>query len=117
MDQKSDRTTRGFGQGLLMMMTNGIGATGGMIAAGAIVNHYCQWEMIPSPSGHGMVRLFMGDWLAPWLIFAAYALAVGMLFLLFYRSKVDAPQRDQSRVYRNRFSKLNQEIGSMGNPL
>ena len=117
MDQKSDSTTRGFGQGLLMMMTNGIGATGGMIAAGAIVNHYCQWEMIPSPSGHGMVRLFMGDWLAPWLIFAAYALAVGMLFLLFYRSKVDAPQRDQSRVYRNRFSKLNQEIGSMGNPL
>ena len=87
MDQKSDKTTRGFGQGLLMMMSNGIGATGGMIAAGAIVNHYCHWEMLPSPSGNGMMRLFMGDWLAPWLIFAAYALGVGLLFILFYRKR------------------------------
>ena len=87
MDQKSDKTTRGFGQGLLMMMSNGIGATGGMIAAGAIVNHYCHWEMLLSPSGNGMMRLFMGDWLAPWLIFAAYALGVGLLFILFYRKR------------------------------
>ena len=102
MDQKSDRSTRGFGQGLLMMMSNGIGATGGMIAAGAIVNHYCSWEMVPSPSGAGMMRLFMGDWLAPWLIFAAYALAVGLLFALFYRmrSKV-APEKETPRVALN----------------
>ena len=86
MDQKSDNTTRGFGQGLLMMMSNGIGATGGMIAAGTVINHYCHWEMVESPSGHGMIRLFMGDWLAPWLIFAAYSLFVGLLFILFYRS-------------------------------
>ena len=86
MDQKSDSTTRGFGQGLLMMMTNGIGATGGMIAAGAIVNHYCHWEMMPSPSGNGVMRLFMGDWTAPWLIFACYSIAVGILFILFYHS-------------------------------
>ena len=85
MDQKSDHTTRGFGQGLLMMMTNGIGATGGMIAAGAIVNHYCKWEMVESPSGNGMMRLFMGDWTTPWLIFALYALVVGALFFVFYR--------------------------------
>ena len=87
MDQKSDRETRGFGQGLLMMMTNGIGATGGMIAAGAIVNYYCQWEMIPSPSGNGMMRLFMGDWSMPWLIFSAYSLAVGLLFFVVFKAK------------------------------
>ena len=87
MDQMSDRETRGFGQGLLMMMTNGIGATGGMIAAGAIINHYCRWEMMPSASGQGMMRLFMGDWEAPWLIFAAYSLAVGLLFAVFFRQK------------------------------
>ena len=87
MDQMSDRETRGFGQGLLMMMTNGIGATGGMIAAGAIINSYCHWEMVPSPSGNGMMRLFMGDWLIPWIIFAAYALAIGLLFIIFFRYK------------------------------
>ena len=85
MDQKSDNTTRGFGQGLLMMMSNGIGATGGMIAAGAIVNHYCHWEMMPSPSGNGMMRLFMGDWIVPWVLFAGYALAVGLTFLFVFR--------------------------------
>ena len=85
MDQKSDHTTRGFGQGLLMMMSNGIGATGGMIAAGAIVNSFCGWEMVNSASGTGMMRLFMGNWLAPWLIFAGYSLAVGLLFLFCYR--------------------------------
>ena len=85
MDQKSDRTTRGFGQGLLMMMSNGIGATGGMVAAGAIVNHFCRWEMLPSPSGTGMIRLFMGEWFWPWIIFAAYAFVVGTLFILFFK--------------------------------
>ena len=84
MDQKSDKTTRGFGQGLLMMMSNGIGATGGMIAAGAIVNHYCHWEMVATPGGDSMMRLFMGDWFMPWLIFAAYALAVGITFAIFF---------------------------------
>lgn len=87
MDQKSDHTTRGFGQGLLMMMSNGIGATGGMIAAGAVINSYCHWEMMPSPSGNGMIRLFMGEWIWPWLIFAAYALLIGLLFLIFFRYK------------------------------
>lgn len=32
------------------------------------------------------MRLFMGDWIAPWLIFSAYALAIGLLFLIFYRT-------------------------------
>ena len=101
MDQKSDSTTKGFGQGLLMMMSNGIGATGGMIAAGAIVNHYCHWEIMPSPSGTGMMRLFMGDWFWPWIIFAAYALGLSLLFVLFYR---------------NRSAILNQDKGSIATP-
>lgn len=95
MDQKSDKETYGFGQGLLMMMSNGIGATGGMIAAGAVINHYCRWEMVPSPSGHGMMRLFMGDWIGPWLIFAAYSLVVGLLFVCFYRSQLSRLNHDK----------------------
>ncbi|MCH5235768.1 MAG: MFS transporter [Muribaculaceae bacterium] len=87
MDQKSDNTTKGFGQGLLMMMSNGIGATGGMIAAGAVINSFCHWEMMPSPSGNGMMRLFMGDWFWPWIIFAAYAFVIGFFFTLIYRKE------------------------------
>lgn len=84
MDQMSDSGVKGFGQGLLMMMSNGIGATFGMIAAGAVVNSYCQWQQMPV--GDSSMRLFMGDWIAPWLIFSAYALAIGLLFLIFYRT-------------------------------
>lgn len=87
MDQMSNSSTKGFGQGLLMMMSNGIGATGGMIAAGGIVNHYCNWEMVPSPSGNGMIRLFMGDWETPWLLFSLYALVIGILFIIIFRNK------------------------------
>lgn len=87
MDQKSDSATKGFGQGLLMMMSNGIGATGGMIAAGAVVNHFCHWEMKPLPSGSGMIRLFMGDWFWPWIIFASYAFLIGFLFIIFFRNR------------------------------
>lgn len=83
MDQMSTRENRGFGQGLLMMMTNGIGATFGMIAAGSIVNSYCSWEM--TMVNGNPLRLFMGDWTAPWLIFSAYALVVGILFTLIFR--------------------------------
>ena len=99
MDQKSDHTTRGFGQGLLMMMTNGIGATGGMIAAGAIVNHFCHWEMVTSPSGNGMLRLFMGDWFMPWIIFSAYSLVVGLLFTVFYRKTRPKTSKQSPIIY------------------
>ncbi|MDE6301830.1 MAG: MFS transporter [Muribaculaceae bacterium] len=85
MDSVSDSTNRGFGQGLLMMMSNGIGASCGMIAAGAVVNHYCRWQPVSTPGGTVM-PLFMGDWTAPWLIFAAYALAVTVLICLFLRN-------------------------------
>lgn len=87
MEQMSDRETKGFGQGLLMMAGNGIGATCGMIAAGAVVNSFCEWETVPSPSGEGMMRLFMGEWTAPWLIFSAYALLIAILFALMFRQR------------------------------
>ena len=81
-----------------MMMSNGIGATGGMIAAGAVINSYCKWEMTPSPSGNGMMRLFMGDWTMPWLIFAGYALLVGMLFFIFFRAPAENPAPEQAET-------------------
>lgn len=84
MESRCDSGRKGFGQGLVMMMSNGIGATAGIIGAGEIVNRYCHWEMVAAPGG-GMMRLFMGDWIAPWMIFAAYALLVGILFVVLFR--------------------------------
>lgn len=80
MEHTSTEHTKGLGQGVIMLMSNGIGATFGTIGAGAIVNHWCRWEVMPN----GM-RLFMGEWIWPWIIFALYAFIVGILFLLCFR--------------------------------
>ena len=76
---------KGFAQGLMMFMSNGIGATFGTIAAGAVVNHWCHWEMVGVGEGGNMMRLFMGDWEWPWLIFAAYAFITCIAWLLLFR--------------------------------
>ena len=69
-------------QGLFMLMTNGIGATVGTLAAGAIVNSLT-WEQ-------GAHRI--GDWQTAWFIFAGYALVVGILFFfLFKKPKGNEP--------------------------
>jgi hypothetical protein len=57
-----------------MMMTNGIGATFGTLAAGEIVNHYCTWQG----------DYLLGDWQTCWFIFAGFALVVGILFALVF---------------------------------
>lgn len=73
---------KGFAQGLMMFMSNGIGATFGTIAAGAIVNRWCSWEMVTLPGSPTPMRLFMGNWEWPWLIFAGYAFLVMAAWLL-----------------------------------
>ena len=57
-----------------MMMTNGVGATIGTLAAGEIVNHYCQWEN----------DYLQGQWTTCWFIFATFALIVGVSFALVF---------------------------------
>jgi nucleoside transporter len=76
VEQETEPSIQASAQGLFMLMTNGIGATAGMIAAGAIVNHFCHYE------GEFMV----GDWTSTWLIFSAYALVVLVLFALIFKS-------------------------------
>lgn len=88
MDQCTDPSQRGFGQGVLMLMTNGIGASLGTLAAGAVVNRYCSWQAITMPSGN-VARLFMGDWTTPWLIFAAYALIIAILYALLFHPRIN----------------------------
>ena len=81
IQQVAPENMKGFAQGLMMFMSNGIGATLGMIGAGAVVNHWCRWETVNTKIGNG-IRLFMGEWEWPWLVFALYAFVV-LLFWLF----------------------------------
>ncbi len=89
IQQVAPEGMKGFAQGLMMFMSNGIGATFGTIAAGAIVNHWCHWEMVSVGEGGNMMRLFMGAWEWPWLIFAAYAFVVLLGWLVFFRKQRD----------------------------
>ena len=74
VDQECEPSVKASAQGLFMMMTNGIGATVGTLAAGEIVNHYCQWQ-----DGY-----LLGNWQTCWFIFAAFALVVGVSFALLF---------------------------------
>ena len=74
VDQECAPSIKASAQGLFMMMTNGIGATVGTLAAGEIVNSYCSW--------HG--KYLLGDWQSCWFIFAAFAMVVGICFALIF---------------------------------
>ena len=75
VDQECEPSIKASAQGLFMMMTNGIGATVGTLAAGEIVNKYCTWE-------NGFL---VGEWQTCWFIFAAFALVVGVAFALVFK--------------------------------
>ena len=74
VDQECESSIKASAQGLFMMMTNGIGATFGTLAAGEIVNHYCQWQN----------DYLQGDWRTCWFIFSAFALVVAVSFALVF---------------------------------
>ena len=65
-----------------MMMTNGFGASLGMIVAGWVMNMYTVNE-----SGLMIDKPGTGGWQEAWTIFAIYALVVAILFALLFRYK------------------------------
>jgi len=75
VDQECEPSVKASAQGLFMMMTNGLGATIGTLAAGEIVNSYCQWEG----------AYLIGDWQTCWFIFSVFALIVGVAFALVFK--------------------------------
>ena len=62
---------RSSAQGLFMLVTNGLGASIGMIAAQKVVDY----------------SLTHGGWQTAWYIFAAYATTIAILFTLFFKEK------------------------------
>lgn len=79
VEQETDKSIQASAQGLFMLMTNGIGATVGTLSAGAVVDHFCRWTEIDG------VSYLLGDWTATWLIFAGFALAVAISFVLIFK--------------------------------
>ena len=81
VDQNTHPEVRSSAQGLFMLMTNGIGATIGTLAAQAVINHYTH----PLPLNGNVYTV--GNWQQCWFIFAAYALVVGVAFWMIFRPK------------------------------
>ncbi len=85
VEQEASKPMQASAQGLFMLMTNGIGASVGTWIAGRIVSHYCSWQ-----GGYLLPRADVaGGWTATWLIFAAYALVVTVVFAIVFRYKHD----------------------------
>jgi NHS family xanthosine MFS transporter len=66
---------RASAQGMLMMVTNGLGAIVGNYGAQAVINYF-------APDGSANP-----NWPAAWFIFAAYALVIAIAFALAFRYK------------------------------
>ena len=75
VDKEVPESMRSSAQGLFMLMTNGLGASIGVIAAQEVVNHYT-----------ANFTDFAG-WPTAWYIFAGYALVVAVLFAFVFREK------------------------------
>lgn len=73
VDKEVPENMRSSAQGLFMLMTNGLGASFGVIAAQEVVNTLT--NELQSPEG----------WPAAWYIFAAYALIIAILFALLFK--------------------------------
>ena len=72
VNENAPKDIRSSAQGLFMLMTNGLGATFGTLAAGAVVDACVYNAAAPS-------------WSTAWYIFAAYAFVVGVLFMLLFK--------------------------------
>ncbi len=79
VNENAPKDIRSSAQGLFMLMTNGLGATIGTLAAGAVVDACVYNTATPS-------------WSKAWYIFAAYAFVVGILFCIFFKE----PKKSQA---------------------
>ncbi|NDW10310.1 nucleoside permease [Dysgonomonas sp. 520] len=73
VDKSTDHKIRSSAQGLFMMMTNGFGAVLGSWISGVLIGKY-----FTAADG-------AKDWHNIWLMFAAYALVVAILFAIFFK--------------------------------
>ena len=77
VDSQTENSMRSSAQGLFMLMTNGLGATAGTLAAGAVVNHFVYSHPEPLAQIEG--------WRISWYCFAGFALVVALLFMVIFK--------------------------------
>ncbi len=87
VDKETDKSIRSSAQGVFMMMTNGFGATLGMLAAGKIVNHFVFSHTNPVEQLEG--------WRTSWYIFSGYAFVVALLFAVIFKYKHSAEETNK----------------------
>lgn len=74
VDNEVPESLRSSAQGLFMLMTNGLGASVGVIAAQEVVNHFT-------------ANNNFAGWPTAWYIFAGYALVIAVLFAVVFKEK------------------------------
>ncbi len=82
VDKETSVDMRSSAQGLFMMMTNGFGASLGMIAAGYVIDLYTV-----NRNGLQVSLEGTGGWPMAWTVFAGYALVVAVSFAVLFRYK------------------------------
>jgi NHS family xanthosine MFS transporter len=75
VDREAEANIRASAQGLFMIMTNGLGAFVGSMAAGMVVDHF-------TVDG-------VKDWQSIWFVFAGYAVILGLVFPLVFKYRHD----------------------------
>ena len=90
VDSEFSEENRSSAQGLFMLMTNGLGASIGTLTAQAVINHF----VVPTDSP----EVQMAGWQTSWLIFAAYAATIGLLFALLFKSSTSPKAKPQSQA-------------------
>lgn len=82
VDKECEPDVKASSQGLFMLMTNGLGATIGTLAAGFVINNLCHWD----EQGY-LVGNTPTGWSTAWYIFAAFALVVSIAFAILFKYK------------------------------
>lgn len=95
VDSQTDPKMRSSAQGLFMLMTNGLGATAGTLAAGFVVNHFVYSQSQPMEQITG--------WKISWYCFAGFALVVAIAFWLLFKddSKKQPVKSETPDMYEN----------------
>ena len=81
VNENTSADIRSSAQGVFMLMTNGLGATIGTLAAGKVVE---ACDVFNTPA----------NWSTAWYIFAGYALVVGLLFAILFKD----PTKKQAKA-------------------
>lgn len=90
VDKETSSDIRSSAQGLFMIMTNGLGATIGTLAAMWIVNH----NVVASDP----LDVQLHGWRVSWMIFAGFALLVGILFWIIFHDDKNAAKLDKREL-------------------